>query len=397
MTGQRALDGIVATVDVHSSFDRSAPMLAYLHAARRRALVVDGGDFFEGSGYYRLGGGDIERRILVSLYDVLAPGNHGWRHHFEPDLRALTVCANAVHASTGEPLFRTVRIERIGGRRVGVTAVIGEDAFATIPLAERIGHDVIEPSLALHELHQRHRNAVDDWVVLSHSGFDHDRTLATVCPFISVIFAGHCHGPQYGPVHVRNSVVLKGPELGEGYAQAVRDEQGWTTHTGKFPDAVTTAPPIANLMSQLDAMQDRLRQPIGPLATPFRDAVLDRRHVLTLISKHLRTQHAAEAVLLNDTSLRPVRLGTLLHERDLLAIEPFGNQLVRAHLVIGDLDMLSAQVGPLLVDPGPDIPRCAWTTRYLADTFLGGRWNGPPIPLAQAVRAVLTAQTGEAA
>jgi hypothetical protein len=397
VTGQRVLGGIVATVDVHSSFDRPAPMLAYLHAARRRALVVDGGDFFEGSGYYRLGGGGLERRALVRLYDVLAPGNHGWRHHFEPDLRALTVCANTVHATTGEPLFRTIRIERIGGRRVGVTAVIGEDAFATIPLTERIGHGVIQPVLALHELHQRHRHAVDEWIVLSHAGFDHDLTLATACPFISVIFAGHCHSPQYGPVRMRNSVVLKGPELGEGYAQVVRAGGGWAAYTRRFPEATAIAPPVAELTAQLDVMRNRLLQPIGLLAPPFRDIALDRRHVLTLIAKWLHSRHAAEAVLLNDTCLRPVNLGTVLRQGDLLTIEPFANQLVRAHLVTGNLGTLSAQVGPLLVYPDQDPPRCAWTTRYLADTFLGGRWNGPPVPLAQLVRTVLTEQAGEAA
>ncbi|NJP91620.1 bifunctional metallophosphatase/5'-nucleotidase [Nonomuraea sp. FMUSA5-5] len=390
------LDGVVATVDVHSSFDRPTPMLAHLQAARRRALVVDAGDFFEGSGYYRLGGGAIERHVLLSLYDVLAPGNHGWRHHFEPDLRALTVCANAVDTTTGEPLFRTVRIERIGGRRVAVTAVIGMDAFATIPLAERIGHGVIRPELALQELYQRHRDAVDDWIVLSHTGFDHDLALATACPFVSVIFSGHCHSPQYGPARVRDSVVLKGPELGEGYAQVVRQDGGWAAHTSRFPEGIIVAPPVSALVAQLDAMRERLLQPIGLLSAPFRDAVLDRRRVLTLIATWLGSCHAAEAVLLNDTSLRPVHLGKVLREGDLMAIEPFANELVRAHLVTADLGTLSVQVGPLLVYPGPDMPRCAWTTRYLADTFLGGRWNGPPLALAPIVRTILTGQEGDA-
>ncbi|WP_206066709.1 hypothetical protein [Nonomuraea composti] len=198
MTGRRILEGIVATTDVHSSFDRPLPMFAHLHSARRRALVADCGDFFEGSGYYRLGGGDLERRALILLYDVLAPGNHGWRHHFEPDLRALTVCANAVHNLTGEPLFRTLRIEHIGHHRVGITAVIGEQAFATIPAADRTGHAVLPPGRALHDLHHRHREAVDDWIPLSHAGYDHDLALAAACPFLSVIFSGRRHSPGTG-------------------------------------------------------------------------------------------------------------------------------------------------------------------------------------------------------
>lgn len=115
----RQLRRIIATTDVHSAFASPAPMLAHLHAARAESLIVDCGDFFEGSGFYRLGQGQIEHEILTSLYDLLAPGNHGWRHHFEPELREMTVCANTTD-DAGLPLFDRVRIERIAGRRVAV-------------------------------------------------------------------------------------------------------------------------------------------------------------------------------------------------------------------------------------------------------------------------------------
>ncbi|MEU6710286.1 metallophosphoesterase [Nonomuraea sp. NPDC046802] len=388
----------MATTDVHSSFDQPLPMLAYLHKARERALVVDCGDFFEGSGYYRLGGGRIERQALILLYDVIAPGNHGWRHHFEPDLRAMTVCANATDAGTGEPLFRQVRIETIAGRRVGVTGVIGEQAFATIPLPERTGHHIIRPEAALHELRARYRDMVDDWIVLSHSGFDHDLTLAERSPFVSVIFSGHCHSEQHGPAQVGNTLVVKGHELGAGYAEAQPYNGCWAARTQLYPDVATMPEAVAVLLARIQAIHDRLISPLGLLAKPFRDTVPDRHEILTLVARRLRACLSTDAVLFNDTSLRPVHLGTVLREGDLLAIEPFGNQLVHAHIA-GDpqtlLDALADRVGPLVIDHAPDTPelRCALTTRHLADTFLGGRWNGPPRPLAAAVQAVLTGRT----
>ncbi len=402
MTRRRALERIVATTDVHSSFHQAAPMLTYLHAARQQALVVDCGDFFEGSGFYRLGGGDIERRILIQLYNVLAPGNHGWRHHLEADLRVKTVSANVIDAGTGEPLFRRLHIDRVGGRRVGVTGVIGEHAFATIPRNERAGHDVVEPGRALHDLRHHYRDAVDDWIVLSHAGFDHDLALAAACPFITTIFSGHCHSPEYGPVRIGDTLVVKGHELSEGYAQAAPGEPGWTTRVRAFPDAPAIPAAVTALAASIEALHDRLAQPIGPVAEPYRNMILDRRHTLTLISQRLRERHAGVAVLLNETSLRPLRLGTVLRQGDLLTIEPFANNLVRAHvadLTAGNtsafLDTLSAHVGPLIVDQDAADLRCVFTTRYLADTFLGGRWNGPPFPLADVVRAVLTGQRGE--
>ncbi|GAA3624740.1 hypothetical protein GCM10022419_132930 [Nonomuraea rosea] len=398
-SGHRVLERIVATTDVHSSFDRSGPMLAHLHAARERALIVDCGDFFEGSGYYLLGDGHLERQALVLMYDIIAPGNHGWRHHFTPDLRALTVCANATDAATGELLFRPVHVVRIGGRRVGVTAVLGEQAFNAIPSTERAGHRVVSPGPALLELRHRHRGMVHDWIVLSHSGFDHDLALAAACPFISVIFSGHCHSERYGPVRVGDTLVVKGPELGAGYAEAVPKARRWTAHTRRFADTMPVIEPMAGLQSQIEATREHLARPIGPLAEPFQDTLPDRREILTLVARRLHARLKPEAVVLNETCLRSAPLGAVLRQGDLLAIEPFANQLVHTEMPADhDLDALTAQAGPLIVVPGQSGRgqlRQALTTEYLADNYLGGRWSGPRLPLAHAVQDVLIEQKGD--
>ncbi len=210
MTAPRRFRRIVATTDVHSAFDDAVPMLARLHAARRDSFVVDCGDFFEGTGYYRLGQGRIEQDVLVRLYDAVVPGNHGWVHHFEPGLHDITVCANAIDDETGEPLFRPIRLVRVGSRRVAVTGIIGQQAFNAIPADQRAGHRVSEPVRALRELMLAHHHQADSWVVLSHSGFDEDLKLAAACPFLDVVFAGHCHSERPEPVPVGDTLVLKG-------------------------------------------------------------------------------------------------------------------------------------------------------------------------------------------
>ncbi|MEU1728433.1 metallophosphoesterase [Nonomuraea sp. NPDC005692] len=403
MTDHRVLESIVATTDVHSSFDRSLPMLTHLHAVRDRALIVDCGDFFEGSGYYRLGGGYIERQALVLLYDVIAPGNHGWRHHLDPDIRSLTVCANTIDAGTGEPLFRPLHIAEISGRRVGVTAVLGEQAFLTIPLEDRSDHAVLPPVPALQALWHRYAEDVGDWILLSHSGFQSDLALAAACPFISVIFSGHCHSEQYGPVRVGDTIVVKGYELSAGYAEAAPDGQHWAARAQIFSEPTGVADPVARLGAQIHALSARLAMPRGTLAMPFRDTPLDRRELLTQIARQLRSHLQVEAVVLNETCLRPTPLGSVLLEGDLLTIEPHGNELVYATLpetrtwdaLLGELAL---PLGPLVVARDPRIrqPRQTITTQYLADTFLGGHWRGPKLPLDQAVQAVLTGQGGDA-
>ncbi|MCX3063721.1 metallophosphoesterase [Streptomyces beihaiensis] len=392
---------IVATTDVHSAFDNAAPFLTHLHALRPTSLIVDCGDFFEGSGYYRLARGTIEREILLGLYDVLAPGNHGWPHHFEPALHRRTVCANAVDANTGDALFRRLHIADIDGRRVGVTAVIGRQAFHSIPAAQRVGHCVTDPLQALREVILAHHE-VDSWVLLSHSGFEEDRELAAACPFLDVVFAGHCHSDQYGPVRIDGTLVVKGRELAGGYAIAMPVGTGWGAGTASFPDRAPSVVPteIADLRSRIEDVKQQLADVLGPISPAYRHQALDRRSLLLDLTARLRTGLGADAVILNETALRAVPLGGNLTQGDLLSIEPFGNQLVHAHVpdpVRGDLpgliSALTPQTGPLVTapDPFPDAVTTVLTTDYLADTYLGERTHEAGLRLDQAVRHVLTA------
>ncbi|MFG3101709.1 bifunctional metallophosphatase/5'-nucleotidase [Streptomyces sp. NPDC048182] len=401
----RQLQRITATTDVHSSFAQATPMLAYLHAARAESLIVDCGDFFEGTGFYRFGQGQIECEALTSLYDLLAPGNHGWPHYFEPQLHAMTVCANAADSS-GRPLFDRVRIENIGGRRVAVTGVIGLQAFNAIPANQRTGHHVTDPAQALREVMLEHHHRADAWMVLSHSGFDEDLKMAAACPFADVIFAGHCHSGSYGPVPVGDTLVVKGHELGVGYATAEPVGAGWAVRVGIFPDTSLIPEALAVLQEKIALVGSTLGSQLGIVNEPYLNTLLNRRLLLGEIATRLHTGLGADAVILNETALRPVPLGDVLTLGDLLAIEPFGNQLVHAFLSDDQsedhakpLAHLVERVGPLAVTPTP-LPltaRIVLTTDYIADTYLGGRTHQAGLRLGQAVRSVLAAPFADSA
>ncbi|WP_019074660.1 metallophosphoesterase [Streptomyces hokutonensis] len=394
----RTFTQIAATTDVHSALERADCLLAHLHDLRETSLIADCGDFFEGTGYYQLGNGASEREILTTLYDVLAPGNHGWPHYFEPGLREMTVCANAVDDSTGRPLFDRIRIIDVHGRRVAVTAVIGVSAFHSIPADRRAGHRVTDPATALRQLMLEHHHHVDAWMVLSHSGFEADLRLAVACPFVDVIFAGHCHSDIYGPVNVGDTLVVKGGELGTGYAVAQPAGSGWAAHTSLFPDTGRVPGSLAALREKIASTGRMLTARLGTLNEPYQDTELDRHRLLQDIANRLHTGLGADAVILNDTALRPTHLKDVLTLGDLLAIEPFGNQLVHAFLPAGrtaDIDILlthlAEQVGPLVIAPRPlpEDTRSVLTTDYLADTHLGGRTRQAGLQLGQAVRRTI--------
>ncbi|MEV2211095.1 bifunctional metallophosphatase/5'-nucleotidase [Streptomyces sp. NPDC050997] len=393
----RQLRQLIATTDVHSTFGSAVPMLAYLHASRPDSLIVDCGDFFEGSGFYHLGKGRIERTVLTTLYDLLAPGNHGWPHYFEPQLHRMTVCANTTD-DNGKPLFDRVHMQEIGGRRVAVTAVLGPQAFNAIPADQRVGHRVSDPAQALREVMLEHHHRADAWMVLSHSGFEEDLKLAAACPFADVIFAGHCHSDTLGPSHVGDTLVVKGRELGVGYAAAEPVGSGWAARTCVFPDATTVPSDLTALWKEISTARQQLSSPLGMLREPYRGNRLDRRRLLEEIAERLHTGLGADAVVLNETALRTVQLGAVLTLGDLLAVEPFANQLVHAFLSEEQdqerdklLDHLPQLVGPLAVAPDPLPPaiRTVLTTDYLANTFFGERTHQAGMRLGQAVHHVL--------
>ncbi|WP_416973588.1 metallophosphoesterase [Streptomyces sp. 4F14] len=395
----RRLRKIIATTDVHSALDTVTPMLTHLHTARTESLIVDCGDFFEGSGYYRFGKGRIEREILTGLYDLLAPGNHGWSHYFEPGLHEMTVCANASDAN-GKPLFDRVRIKRVGGQRVAITAVIGPQAFHTIPTRDRKGHHVTDPAHALREVMLENHHRADAWVVLSHSGFEEDLKLAAACPLVDVIFAGHCHSDTYGPVHIGDTLIVKGRELGIGYAAAEPVGSGWTARTCTFPRASGVPEELATVQEEISFVGRKLASSLGTVNEPYRNGELDRRRLLREIAARLRHGLGVDAVILNETALRSVPLGEVLTLGDLLAVEPFDNHLVHAALPDDRAQLfrqLAEHVGPLVIAPMPLplVVSSVLTTDYLADSHLGGRTRQAGLRLGQAVQRAVTAAGGE--
>ncbi|WP_018545367.1 metallophosphoesterase [Streptomyces sp. LaPpAH-108] len=391
----RQLTGITATTDVHSSLQSAPALLAHLHQARQRHLVVDSGDWFEGTGYHQLGGGAVERQILTRLYDAVVPGNHGFVNYLRhKELHRVTVCAN-VDRSDGSPAFHTVHRTIISDRRVAVTGVMGPDAFDAIRVSQRPGLHLVDPARALKRLAAT-TPGVDSWVLLSHAGFDHDLALAEAVPHLDLVFAGHCHSGAHNPTPAGRAMVLKGLEYARGYAQAdLRPDGQWSASHHTLPGHGTAPTELADITTRIDRLTAYLAEPLGAIALPWADTTPDRHALLTAVARHLHHQHGLPVVL-SDSGLRPARLGITLTTADLLALEPFAN-----HLVIADApDDWTAWLrhhtaahlaGPIATwpEPLPASARRVLTSDYIAETFLTGERKPTGLMAADAVHAVL--------
>lgn len=408
LTERRCLQRIVATTDVHSALDHAPLLASHLHALRGEALIADCGDFFEGTGYYVLGSGQAETALLTALYDVATPGNHGYRHHLDDGaLHAITVCANIIGQS-GAPVFAPMAIAEIGGATVAVAGILGIEAFTSIPPAERTGHQIVDPAVALRALHRQYRGGMDSWIVLSHVGFAHDLALARACPFLDVIFSGHCHGPESGPVTVGGVTVVKGPELARGYATAQPDDRQWRVATTAFgPFDALAAPPdgLRPVLDQVAVLRRVLDEPLGTLDGRFARRTPSRRELVSHLARAAREVTGADVAVLNQTCLRETTLGLVLHVGELMTLEPFGNTLtcVQATDPAALVEHLTVAAGPLACDPqplrGPPLRRAVTvvTTAYLAATHLDGQYSvtpcparsGEPVQMREVLRGVL--------
>ncbi len=196
--------------------DRVATVLKAIRADRPDALVLDGGDTWQGS----LTALRTEGRDMVAFMNAL--GTEAMTSHWEftlgidrvteiveNELNFPFLGANIFDAEWDEPAYTPYEMFERGGTKV---AVIGQ-AFPYLPIANPswmfpgLSFGVREERMA--EVVQEVRDAgAEVVVVLSHNGFDVDRKMASQVPGIDVILTGHTHDALPAPVQVGNTYLI---------------------------------------------------------------------------------------------------------------------------------------------------------------------------------------------
>ena len=212
--------------------DRCATVIKAIRAARPDALLLDGGDTWQGSlTAQRTAGQD-----MVNVMNALKPDAMTSHWEFTLGIDRVTeivdgldfpfLGANIFDAEWDEPAYEPYKMFEVGGASV---AVIGQ-AFPYLPIANpkwmfpNLSFGVREERMA--EVVQEVRDAGADLVVvLSHNGFDVDRKMAGNVEGIDLILTGHTHDALPEPVMVGNTLLIASGSNGKFISRVDLDVQ----------------------------------------------------------------------------------------------------------------------------------------------------------------------------
>jgi 5'-nucleotidase len=194
------IDG-VETGALLGGFARLKTVLDGMRAEDTNLLVLHGGDAVQGTLYFTLFNGTVEFDFLNLLgVDAMTFGNHefdrgiapipGWiRRSAFPWLSA-TIDFSAEPAVA--PLVKPYLIREVNGERVAVIGATTETTpQSTMDVGKALFRDAVESSrrqvAALTAL------GINKIILLSHLGYQQDKSLATQVAGIDVIVGGHSH------------------------------------------------------------------------------------------------------------------------------------------------------------------------------------------------------------
>lgn len=201
---------------------RRATFVKKVRAENPNTLMVDAGDFFQGTPYFNFYKGEVEIKAMSAIgYDVVTLGNHDFDNGAENLAEMLKfakfdIVSSNYEAAANSPLKKYIKpyvVKQFGALRVGLFGL--GIAFQGLVLKENHQgisyNDPIEATRKIVKQLQDQEH-VDLIVGMSHLGTKYDNEpdkisdyqVATAVPGIDFIVGGHTHILMKEPISVRH-------------------------------------------------------------------------------------------------------------------------------------------------------------------------------------------------
>lgn len=169
---------------------------------RRHTLLLDAGDFSQGTSYFSILHGNLEVDLINAMgYDAVALGNHEFDNGFDElarrlrNLRCPAVCANYTFDDPGlSSVVHPYVIIRRGGLKIGIIGLLTD-------LSRMVEKKIADRTVYLDPVEVTNRYAdylkntkhCDLVICLSHLGYDEDVDLVGRTRNVDLVIGGHSH------------------------------------------------------------------------------------------------------------------------------------------------------------------------------------------------------------
>lgn len=184
---------------------------------KENILLLDCGDFSQGSLYYNCFKGSIEVEVMNAMgYDACTIGNHEFDYGLENLARLAAIaefevlCANYDFGGTAcEGLVKPYTVIERGGKRIGIFG-LSPDPKGLVSQENYVGVKFLSPIEAANRcVEELKKQGCDAIVCLSHLGWKikneyNDERLAAETAGIDIILGGHSHDYFEKPLVYKN-------------------------------------------------------------------------------------------------------------------------------------------------------------------------------------------------
>ena len=261
-------------------FAHLATLIKHLRATRPNALLLDGGDTWQGSATSLwTNGQDMVDAALTLGVDVMTPhwemtyGADRVRHVVDHDFKnkVAFVAQNIQTADFGDPVFDPYVLRELNGVPV---AIIGQ-AFPYTPVAHPAD---FTPDWTFGIQEERLQKMIDEArgkgakvvVLLSHNGMDVDLKLASRVRGLDAILGGHTHDAVPAPVKVSNpggvTLVTNAGANGKFVGVLDLDVRGGAVRDIRYtllPVFADLLPPDPTMMALIERVRAPYRDKLG--------------------------------------------------------------------------------------------------------------------------------------
>ena len=211
-------------------------------AAGRTALLVDGGDQFQGTLFYGRYRGQAAAKVMNTLrYDAMVVGNH----EFDDGPGVLGDFADVLDFpllgtnvdTTNEPLLDgkltdSVILER-DGHRIGLVGYITEETPDLASPGPNLEFVTVEDALRA-EIAKLEDQGIDIIIALSHAGFQRDRAVARQVAGVDIVVGGHTNTYLDNDTEDADGVYPTVEEGADGNPALVVTSFAWGKYLGKL-------------------------------------------------------------------------------------------------------------------------------------------------------------------